>query len=54
MAIIGAGLMGNGLAQVFARDPDSKVTLRDVLTKPNPFVEGKGKDMMYKYIDLTV
>lgn len=39
VAIIGAGLMGNGLAQVFAKDPDSKVILRDVVTKPNPFAQ---------------
>jgi len=39
VAIIGAGLMGNGLAQVFARDTEAKVTLRDVMTKPNPFAE---------------
>lgn len=42
VAIIGAGLMGNGLAQVFAKDPDSRVILRDVVTKPNPFAEIRG------------
>lgn len=36
IAIIGAGLMGNGLAQVFAGDEDSKVVVQDVVLKNNP------------------
>lgn len=36
VAIIGAGLMGNGLAQVFAQNENTKVILRDVVLKTNP------------------
>lgn len=36
IAIIGAGLMGTGIAQVFAKDKDTTVILRDVMIKVNP------------------
>jgi len=36
VTILGAGLMGNGLAQVFAQDEDTKVILRDIVVKNNP------------------
>jgi len=36
VTILGAGLMGNGLAQVFAQDEDTKVVMRDIVFKNNP------------------
>ncbi|GHU64326.1 3-hydroxyacyl-CoA dehydrogenase family protein [Clostridia bacterium] len=36
VTILGAGLMGNGLAQVFAKDPDTKVFIRSRKLRPNP------------------
>jgi len=37
VAVLGSGLMGNGLTQVFARDKDSKVVLRSRTKKDDPF-----------------
>ncbi|WP_337987961.1 3-hydroxyacyl-CoA dehydrogenase family protein [Dehalobacter sp. DCM] len=39
VTIIGAGLMGNGLAQVFAQDEDARVIMRDVIKKSDPMAE---------------
>jgi 3-hydroxybutyryl-CoA dehydrogenase len=36
VTILGAGLMGNGLAQVFAKDEDTKVIVRSRKLRPNP------------------
>ena len=37
VAVLGSGLMGNGLTQVFARDKDARVTLRSRSKKDDPF-----------------
>lgn len=37
VAVLGSGLMGNGLTQVFARDMDTKVVLRSRSAKDDPF-----------------
>jgi len=37
VAVLGSGLMGNGLTQVFARDKDTKVVLRSRSKKDDPF-----------------
>jgi len=37
VAVLGSGLMGNGLTQVFARDKDTKVVLRSRTKKDDPF-----------------
>ena len=37
VAVLGSGLMGNGLTQVFARDRDTKVVLRSRSMKDDPF-----------------
>ena len=37
IAVIGAGLMGNSLAQVFAANPNLTVTLQDLYPKDEPF-----------------
>ena len=37
VAVLGSGLMGNGLTQVFARDKDTKVVLRSRSMKDDPF-----------------
>lgn len=39
VAVIGAGLMGNGLAQVFAQDQETRVIMRDVVVKQEPLAE---------------
>ena len=36
VAVLGSGLMGNGLAQVFAKDKDTSVVLRSRSMKQNP------------------
>jgi 3-hydroxybutyryl-CoA dehydrogenase len=36
VTILGAGLMGNGLAQVFAKDEETKVIVRSRKLRPNP------------------
>jgi 3-hydroxybutyryl-CoA dehydrogenase len=36
VTVLGSGLMGNGLAQVFAQDPDTKVILRSRTLKADP------------------
>ncbi|MDR1816211.1 MAG: 3-hydroxyacyl-CoA dehydrogenase family protein [Clostridiales Family XIII bacterium] len=37
VAVLGSGLMGNGLCQVFAKDKDTAVVLRSRSKKQNPF-----------------
>ena len=37
VAVLGSGLMGNGLTQVFARDKDTSVVLRSRSMKDDPF-----------------
>jgi len=37
VAVLGSGLMGNGLTQVFARDKDTSVVLRSRSKKDDPF-----------------
>jgi 3-hydroxybutyryl-CoA dehydrogenase len=37
VTVLGSGLMGNGLCQVFARDPDASVVLRSRSKKEDPF-----------------
>ena len=37
VAVLGSGLMGNGLCQVFAKDKDTSVVLRSRSKKQNPF-----------------
>ena len=37
VAVLGSGLMGNGLTQVFARDKDTQVVLRSRSMKDDPF-----------------
>ena len=37
VAVLGSGLMGNGLTQVFARDKDTAVVLRSRSAKEDPF-----------------
>jgi len=37
VAVLGSGLMGNGLTQVFARDKDTSVVLRSRTKKDDPF-----------------
>ena len=37
VAVLGSGLMGNGLTQVFARDRDTNVVLRSRSMKDDPF-----------------
>jgi len=37
VAVLGSGLMGNGLTQVFARDKDTEVVLRSRSKKDDPF-----------------
>ena len=37
VAVLGSGLMGNGLSQVFARDKDTSVVLRSRSKKDDPF-----------------
>jgi len=39
VAVIGAGLMGNGLAQVFAQDKDTQVIMRDIIVKAQPLAD---------------
>ncbi|MDR3363989.1 MAG: 3-hydroxyacyl-CoA dehydrogenase family protein [Clostridiales Family XIII bacterium] len=44
VVVLGSGLMGNGLTQVFARDKDTAVVLRSRSKKSNPF-EGVRADL---------
>jgi len=44
VAVLGSGLMGNGLTQVFARDKDTSVVLRSRSKKDDPF-EGVRADL---------